>query len=1356
MDGFKLDQKKKDVNKPAIDTTKTQEKQVEKKKAVSMWDDDEFDNSFIEVKTEKKDSIKDAKEEFNIKIKEELPKKMPDNLKNILKNGQQGEEDEKEEIKEVKKNDEKEIIIEDVKEDVLEEDEEEFQEAQKKEERVIKDFDDAKEEDNAPLIASIISSVGTILKDKRRASHYKKVIAAAKVINAQKDQVLNINDLLAFRDAVSNYLVDRGEKSIKDRKTLCENLVRDINAYAVNKQGSSEHDLSYLTKEYRLADVQIDTEIMLAHRYTEPKSGKLSEISYERRELFRKRMEQVKLAGYIKDSIKRKDDKRNLLFDENGLGVEEGDDRFAEASRDMVLAYARLHDMSDEEAVGLLSRLRGDEEGQKSRQIKMSEIKLILSDILSWDLKDFAYDKPENFFDRSKEGVSSTLHFKRMKAKLDMVKNVGAFLSKLSELDENLLGGDDELGGDEIREIKARVAMLTEVGKDYDEQLSLMSSPYYALLTNEDVEKISVNDAEKKSAPEAFKSYIRAIQDKKNRRKDPDRDKKGEFKNGTKPDSLIKHYRTKVGAPRRYVPEEGHDIKEDIKKKLRSDLKKAGYKEAEIEEIMLIHDTRDAVKDASKERKKIDAEMKNVQDRSFIPVERPRHRSSGWTYLKNGMFLGLRGLSRITIGLAAGVGTTIASVFTSRNKPKDAQLFRQHEMVPGRKGEEFEDKNITDDEDETRILSDTRRGPLVWEKLTAGDPEDPPELCIMTVQGKRGSTIAANGIDGGEYGHSLIGLSYSRYNKFTKRKERYQLRIGYNLGAGTMASMGLKLVGLIGASGAGQIKDNTDSSFDVGRKYQIKPGDVNRILKAMSKYSDGGYNSYKRNCTTFAVDMAKLAHVPVGDEVKEETLEIANGANAVLNLVSGIGYSGYKGAKNDMKKRMGKTDKSYANFGQKLYTEEDYKNLKSSYKNQTEFIHKGYSPGVLGETLREQKDGELTASYREHLNARTRTIGDMIPAVNEAGEKLKNRIIRLVGEDKLTKEDDQIIKMIDGIDREQIEKIADKGKKADSIRRVHAMISGYMKKLNHYYATRMKQDASLNDEVMEFLSLCEVTLGVCNAQYEHFIDGAIDSDSKRAFVRYTSEKKGGTISVREKNKKAKSCKLAAGIYEGYLMSGKKPIEIVEVTNRRNALKKKEKDGKKLSSKEKRELAVLDREYGVASDFAKANTYILGKEDYSRKDIKYAFYSLPKIENGQNADVKVEMDNKPSVTYQVCIMERVFAGMKDLEVDGKGKTVEENVSLIEEHVKKGMTDKPKYMKEILKAFATERDEDNAEDIAKDFISGPFSEYLKSAQPLKLVKYGKSDPAGDIISRLSERSEFKTMLINAVEDGRKIGE
>ena len=240
-----------------------------------------------------------------------------------------------------------------------------------------------------------------------------------------------------------------------------------------------------------------------------------------------------------------------------------------------------------------------------------------------------------------------------------------------------------------------------------------------------------------------------------------------------------------------------------------------------------------------KEQKNIQADMNNVMDKAFEPVQFPENRTGGLSKLKNLTIYGRRWLVGGVFTLPLSVITNaltepVVIVSEARNKSK-AQDKRRHDMVPGREGETFRDEIIRKDEEgeDIDVYSDVRRGPLVWEKLSAGNPEDPPEVIIMTQQGKRGSKTAMTERD---MGHAMIGLSYSRYNKSTGKKERYQLRMGFYPGGGLQKTGQFAMSG--GAIVGGSLNEDNTHVYDIARRYKVKPGDINTILREAEKYAD--------------------------------------------------------------------------------------------------------------------------------------------------------------------------------------------------------------------------------------------------------------------------------------------------------------------------------------------------------------------------------------------------------------------------------------------------------------------------------------------------------------------------------------
>lgn len=698
------------------------------------------------------------------------------------------------------------------------------------------------------------------------------------------------------------------------------------------------------------------------------------------------------------------------------------------------------------------------------------------------------------------------------------------------------------------------------------------------------------------------------------------------------------------------------NLNKDVVEALTERINKAEYEQSKVNlKTMLYREKMPRYlefEDPKTEQANIQSTMNVVRGKAFVPVQRPSDRVGTWSKVKNRLMVGYRFLLGSTIGTVASLVLNTyqgaKKLYNEGSEMKKAQETRRHDMVPGKKGEFFEEEAVPKNEygEDTEVYSDTRRGPLIFEKLSAGDPEDPPEVTIMIDQSKRGSNIAVGGGDT----HSFLGLSYSRYNRMTKRKERYQLRIGFFQGGGLAKSAGLATLG--GAMIAGQIMSDYDSDYDVARRYQVKPGDINKILRAVEKYADKGYGTYKRNCTTFVVDMAKLIDLPVAKDFKEDEIT-GEGKMAVLSetgvAMSKAGY--YMGA-NAISKRMNKMDMSYQNFGQKMFTKED---LKRYYKTagKADVIKKGYNPGAAGETLRNAKSGDLTAFYLEH---RQITNGQMDKVIRETGDKLWQEIEKVLPEGIRTPEDQEICDVLLAGGDGGLAKILNTVKKMDqikpaAIRDAHKRVRNYMKKLNTYYANVLGNDASLNAKVMEMLSLYETTLFSLDDVYDKVIAQDAVGDAGKMRSHFTKNRY--RISFRDKSGQTVETKMTPGVYEGYLLIGKTPEQAIKERHRLDELSKKVGDGT-ITKKEKAEWNKLLRTYHLASDFASANRYMLEKESYSDKDINYAFSELPAMERAVKQGEKVMGDlvtvKSTSATYQGVILERVFGGFQELKLN----------------------------------------------------------------------------------------------------------
>ena len=167
-------------------------------------------------------------------------------------------------------------------------------------------------------------------------------------------------------------------------------------------------------------------------------------------------------------------------------------------------------------------------------------------DIAKWDPQDFAYKSSKTFL--NKEG------FLEAYKKLLVAKDADGKLDELLLLYQNKSGickRPKELSENAVKEIRAKIAVFQEIEKDYSEMLSIMSSPYYALLEEKDLqnelESVSTKKltalTQKQNIPAAFAAYIDKLKARKNRQ---DTSEGGSFfTQKTKTKALLNHYRKK-------------------------------------------------------------------------------------------------------------------------------------------------------------------------------------------------------------------------------------------------------------------------------------------------------------------------------------------------------------------------------------------------------------------------------------------------------------------------------------------------------------------------------------------------------------------------------------------------------------------------------------------------------------------------------------------------------------------------------------------------------------------------------------------------------------------------------------------
>jgi hypothetical protein len=1236
---------------------------------------------------------------------------------------------------------------------------------------IIDDLSVKKKTDD--MLSEIESDIEKIASDVKRASRYKKVTAAAKSYQGRKNTKYRVQLLFALRDAMALYLMERSDSSYIERKTLAESLIGKIDAYAEKEGLFVNHDPSYILDDLQMSDAQIDMEILLANNQLYKTGSSLKEVSHERRELFKKKIADTRMAKRIQNDIQRKDSKKQLAFEAAGL-IPKEETAYERASREAVMAYARLHDIKEEAAVAMLFRMRLDGTGDiDAKEVKFRQIEMILLDILSWKEEDFAFDKMEDFLHRKGNDQNELLHFKKLKAKLDLVKSAGALIDEVDKGDR--FGFEDDM----INELRTRISLYKEIGREYDERLSLMSSPYYALITGKEAGAFndlldSANIGEEKEIPGMDKSVVppqafldyKNLMNKKGIRDDEymhlPTEEDPTYRRGKSISNLLKIHRERTESEQ--INARSFDMKniEDLRKKRMaafSNAVKNLYGEKEAQKVMLDLKDLPVSLDKKEESKNINQSMKQIEGRAFIPVLKDTKRIGFWGKLKNMFGAGLRYAVAASLGPIATLAGNILSMALHKDpatKNEKTQAFRSHDTVPGMKDERFTDEDITNEDDETRILEDTRRGPMIWEKLTAGDPEDPPELSIMSHQPVTGSNTATKGLDNA--GHSFMALSYSRYNKATGRKERYRLQVGLYFGAGS----GNRLVQMMGSTGAmtlGQLRNDNYSAYEIGRRFQINPGDVNRIIRAMSSYAEGGYGLYKRNCATFVADMAKLANLPIIDEMKEEQFDMPLLGNLGLNFANGVGYTGYKAGENNIADKMGKNDISYMGYGQKLSTEQDLRRYQDTAKN-TDVMKTGYTPGAMGEILRGTKEGELISKPLSASNEISSIRGG-IDKVKTSAISLMQALRDRLSEDKKI-EDTEFAKAM-GEFISQCNKITENDqfnemiKTPTQVKQVHKGISDIMKKSNAYFAGRLQNDALLQNDFLTFLGLCETTLFRCDQKYEETIHKDYTGDLKFARKAFNKNNLKLYYKDTEKNKKENvSQKISPALYEGYLVMGKKPHEIARIIDRQSKLALKEKNKESLTDSEKAELEGLKRERAVAEDFAAASNYYLNTSRFTKSNLKFAFSDLPRMEQEEGTGgTVVKKGQRISDYHQAAIMETIFSGLGKLKIDWENDEPDAIAKKLAGHMISGGKAKNKTLEDILEAFVRGRQQLSEEnkkksgnDLVTEFIITTIGNYISFAFADQDLAFNLQS----VMDVLEKNKDLRGILLSAIKHAR----
>ena len=790
----------------------------------------------------------------------------------------------------------------------------------------------------------------------------------------------------------------------------------------------------------------------------------------------------------------------------------------------------------------------------------------------------------------------------------------------------------------------------------------------------------------------------------------------------------------------------------------------AGEKESAQEKVNeVLADVENESEKEIDDLEKADSSQQAANSLSFKPVSKKR--TSFVTKLKNRLIFGLKGIlgavAAVPVLAVTGISRIIHKI-TEKKRLRGAMRNRSESRpeIVGR-DTSFLSSNPapTDSEGKEEVYDRTENVPLVWERLSAADADEAPRMSILVDQAKAGSSVATHNH---EMGHSMIDLSYSRHNNITGRKERYGLRYGFYPGGGNLGQNAQVALGA-GAIMTGQLIDDWGHSYSIGREYNVTAEQVNKVLRASERYAEGGYGFFKRNCTTFVVDMAKEAGLSVAEkDLKEEEMDFDADYNASINLSNAFALGGRYIAAMGLEEKLKKNDLTYANFGQKMATLEDRDRY---FKTAPIFsgIKKGYSPGMAGEQLRNSAEGGTLTSKS------LKNEGDLnrLKLVSEADKFqsiLHNKLF--VGDGPFA--DPQKQTDADKVFMDELELSAcwgdfktlarnPKGLTSSFIKSMHKEFRDWTKMINDYYTTRLGQSQEYNEDIMNILSCVELALTEVDVEYQKVATSEAKGDLARAYMDFDNN--NYSVSAVMPDGKGEyigynALDISPSLYEAYLQIYGDAVTAMKQINEYNLYKDmvESSEGEEKEKNEKK-FAPYERVHSLAKDFEKSHRYRLGKKNFNENDMKYAMVDLPRLETSVAEGVEVEGDLGREVSYasgiyQAKIFEPVFEGF----MEENFKTVKDSDELsgkvsdrlVELSGREGRSEK---LLSIIKYYINNVDtSDNAETVTSSFMKMFSGSYLKNT--LGYVK--DTEVLREVSQKLEESSSLKEMIKALVEE------
>lgn len=599
-------------------------------------------------------------------------------------------------------------------------------------------------------------------------------------------------------------------------------------------------------------------------------------------------------------------------------------------------------------------------------------------------------------------------------------------------------------------------------------------------------------------------------------------------------------------------------------------------------------DTIRAVRPKKKKRGKarndlnqVDADQKRIAGLNILVKKLPeRNRPSAFRIFWTDAAI----LFGKSIGMAINwIGSGIARLFNLnyRDKYRRGQSLdtenqaipqerRRHDLIPGWNGETFQrDPNGKDD-----ILSDFRRVPTIWSRLTAGEAAErdgkplAPKISVYVRKGNEAEDKTTSGLT--DAGHTWIGIEYSRYSRRSNRYERYNLKYGFYPANDHKKGTGLSMTGnaLIPA----KLSNDANNVYTVSRTFPASAYQVNKILKASETYADKGYNAWNRNCTTFVKDMIKgQARLPVADSIFEQE---APGLSSLQNFAVFAAKSSENTTRATMEDRFQylgtQQDMSYGGEGNYRATKQDYRQYKQSLADgEGKYFGHLDIPNAVAENMRRVEGNDSgTIGSKQYFGTAARdannnklpqdNVENIQNAISNESGMLINKILRVTGKRSLEElcatpgiepGIQQILNRISSFST-PLNNLAVKDPRA--LRTARASLEKSINDLNTLLYNFFQNDERLHLPVMHLISLLEWGIDIVDIKYGSANFGIGDLGDV-----YKKMRAGLEVSyLNEETSERKSVNISPSHYESYLQIYKSPKIAIDKYSKFLSLKSK--------------------------------------------------------------------------------------------------------------------------------------------------------------------------------------------------------